>query len=58
MEMAQLLRNERIHKTISKYERGRSAPPIEVVLAYARAANIPLESIVDDEIDLRIGTER
>jgi transcriptional regulator with XRE-family HTH domain len=35
---------------ISEYESARRMPSLMVLLAYARAANIPLESIVDDEI--------
>ena len=40
------------YKNISKYERDKSVPPIEVVLAYARATNVLLENIVDDDLDL------
>ena len=39
-------------KNISKYERDRSVPFIEVVLAYARLANVKMEQIVDDDLDL------
>jgi transcriptional regulator with XRE-family HTH domain len=38
-EMAKGLGNYRTHHHISKYERGKGVPPIEVVLAYARLAN-------------------
>jgi transcriptional regulator with XRE-family HTH domain len=34
-------------KKISKYERDRSVPLIEVVLAYSRAANVTMNQIVD-----------
>jgi transcriptional regulator with XRE-family HTH domain len=34
-------------KNISKYERDRSVPLIEVVLAYSRAANVTMNQIVD-----------
>jgi transcriptional regulator with XRE-family HTH domain len=37
---------------ISEYERGKREPSLWVLLAYARAACIHLEDIVDDEIDL------
>jgi transcriptional regulator with XRE-family HTH domain len=40
------------YKNISKYERGRSVPYIEVVLAYARLANVEMNEIVDDDLDL------
>ena len=37
---------------ISEYERGKREPSLWVLLAYARAACIHLEDLVDDEIDL------
>ena len=40
------------HKNISKYERDKSVPFIEVVLAYARLANVEMNQIVDDDLDL------
>jgi transcriptional regulator with XRE-family HTH domain len=40
------------NKNISKYERARSVPSIEVVLAYARVANVIMEQIVEDDLDL------
>ena len=40
------------YKNISKYERDRSVPFIEVVLAYARLANVLMEVIVDDDLEL------
>ena len=51
-EMAERLGNYRTNRHISKYERGRSVPPIEVVLAYSRVANVTMNQIVDDDIDL------
>ena len=39
-------------KNVSKYERDRSVPFIEIVLAYARAANVEMNEIVDDDLDL------
>lgn len=53
-EMAERLGNYRTHHHVSKYERGKSVPPIEVVLAYARVANVQMEEIVDDAQDLTI----
>jgi len=53
-EMAERLGNEVTNKNISKYERARSVPPIEVVLAYARLANVKMEQIVDDDLDLSL----
>jgi transcriptional regulator with XRE-family HTH domain len=51
-EMAERLGHEVSNKTISKYERARSVPPIEVVLAYARLAKVTMEQIVDDDLNL------
>jgi transcriptional regulator with XRE-family HTH domain len=42
------------YKNISKYERDRSVPYIEVVLAYARLANVEMNQIVDDDLDLNL----
>jgi transcriptional regulator with XRE-family HTH domain len=37
---------------IDDYEKDRRIPHLEVVLAYARAAGIPMELIVDDDLEL------
>ena len=37
---------------ISKYEHNLNEPPTDVILAYARLADVPLEQLVDDEIEL------
>lgn len=39
---------------ISKYEHDLNEPSTEVMLAYARLARIPLEQLVDDEIELSL----
>jgi transcriptional regulator with XRE-family HTH domain len=39
-------------RNISKYERGKSVPYNEIVLAYARLANVEMNQIVDDDLDL------
>jgi transcriptional regulator with XRE-family HTH domain len=39
---------------ISDYELGKRVPTILTLLAYARAGKIPLEQIVDDEMDLTL----
>jgi transcriptional regulator with XRE-family HTH domain len=39
---------------ISRYERDRSVPFIEVVLAYARLANVEMNEIVDDDLELNL----
>jgi transcriptional regulator with XRE-family HTH domain len=41
-----------IHYTnISKYELDKNEPPLAILLAYARLVGIPVEQIIDDEID-------
>ena len=40
------------YNDISKYELDRNEPPLFVLLAYSRAADIPLEKIIDDELTL------
>jgi transcriptional regulator with XRE-family HTH domain len=42
------------HTTISKYELNRNEPPLAILLAYARLAGIPVERIIDDELELTI----
>ena len=44
-----------IHYTnISKYELDKNEPPLTILLAYARLAGIPVEQIIDDELELTI----
>lgn len=38
--------------SISGYERGVREPPSLILLAYARAANVYVEALLDDELDL------
>jgi transcriptional regulator with XRE-family HTH domain len=38
--------------TISGYERGVREPPLPVLLEYARAANVYIDALVDDKVDL------
>jgi transcriptional regulator with XRE-family HTH domain len=40
--------------TISKYELDKNEPPLAILLAYARLVEIPVEQIIDDEIELTI----
>src|SRR5678816_1091205 len=40
------------HTTISKYELDKNEPPLAILLAYARLTGIPVEQIIDDELDL------
>lgn len=42
---------------ISMYEHNHRQPPLSVLLAYARIAGVPLEQIVDDNLELNFDTE-
>jgi len=37
---------------ISSYEQGTREPPLDVLLQYARIAGVPMEVLIDDELDL------
>jgi transcriptional regulator with XRE-family HTH domain len=39
---------------ISMYEHNKRQPPLKTLLAYARIAEIPLEQIVDDDLELQL----
>lgn len=49
------LTDQLVQAEISAYERGLREPPLYVLLAYARAANVLVEWLIDDEIDLPKG---
>ena len=46
------LEDELWYTQISGYELGRSVPPPVVLLGYARLANIYVEVLIDDELNL------
>jgi transcriptional regulator with XRE-family HTH domain len=37
---------------ISNFEQGKREPPLQLLLSYARLANISLETLADDKLDL------
>lgn len=37
---------------ISRYESGKREPPLMILLEYARTANVYVEALIDDEVDL------
>lgn len=41
-----------VQADISTYEIDQREPPLKVLLAYARAANVPVEELIDDALDL------
>lgn len=53
-EMLRRLGFEDVHAytRISSYELGRNEPPAMVLLEYARAANVYVEALIDDKLDL------
>ena len=45
--------DERLSRTsVSAYELGTSEPPLPVLLDYARIANVWVDVLIDDELDL------
>lgn len=49
------LSDELTQDYISAYERGVREPPLLVLLEYARAANLYVEVLIDDSLDLPAG---
>jgi transcriptional regulator with XRE-family HTH domain len=41
-----------LREEVSDFERNKRIPPLEVILQYARAANITVEALIDDELEL------
>jgi transcriptional regulator with XRE-family HTH domain len=41
-----------VFKQISTYELGKREPPLPILLAYARAAGVCMDRLVDDDLDL------
>jgi len=51
----QLGLHERLSRTsVSAYEVGTSEPPLPVLLDYARMANVWVDVLIDDELDLPV----
>jgi transcriptional regulator with XRE-family HTH domain len=42
------------HTHVSNYERDRMEPFLETTLAYARLANVEMNEIADDDVDLSL----
>jgi transcriptional regulator with XRE-family HTH domain len=42
------------YNRISDYELGKRDPPLAVLLKYARAANVYVDALIDDELDLPV----
>jgi transcriptional regulator with XRE-family HTH domain len=50
IRMVHLLGTDLAYHRISEFESGRREPDVLVLLAYARAAKVPLENLVDDDV--------
>lgn len=51
--MAERLGGEPLtHASVSGYELGTREPPLTALLEYARVANVLVEALIDDELDL------
>lgn len=44
--------DELFRSNVSQYELGRREPPLPLLLQYARAANVYVDVLIDDELDL------
>jgi transcriptional regulator with XRE-family HTH domain len=44
--------SEMVAARISEFELGKNEPPLPVLLAYARAANVITDVLIDDKLDL------
>ena len=51
-EMVRLLGSRLSSGRVSEYESGLREPNLLTILAYARAARIPVEKIIDDELTI------
>jgi len=51
--MTQLLGNDFGYNRLSEYELGRREPNLMLLLRYARLAKVPVESLIDDDIELK-----
>jgi transcriptional regulator with XRE-family HTH domain len=46
------LTDELLREEVSDFERGKRVPPLNVLLAYAQAANLYVDTLIDDRLDL------
>jgi hypothetical protein len=50
--MAKLLDADMLYVRVSEYESGRREPNLMLLLQYARLAKMPVENLIDDNLDL------
>lgn len=46
------LQDELLREEVSDFERNKRVPSLDVVLQYARAANVTVEALIDDDLTL------
>src|SRR5688572_8680266 len=46
------LQDELLREEVSDFERNKRVPSLDVILQYARAANVSVEALIDDELSL------
>ncbi|MDT5061719.1 MAG: Helix-turn-helix domain [Acidobacteriota bacterium] len=46
------LEEKMVRSSITGYEKGEREPPLPVLLEYARAANVYVDVLIDDKLDL------
>jgi transcriptional regulator with XRE-family HTH domain len=46
------LQGELLREEISDFERNKRVPSLDIVLQYARAANVSVEALIDDDLNL------
>ncbi len=56
-EMVKKLKSQKTHLTvypgnISRFEQGQREPPLNILLAYAKAARVNIDVLVDDDLEL------
>ena len=53
IQMAKLLKADAAqYKHLTEYEHGRREPNLLLILKYARLAEVPVENLIDDNLDL------
>jgi transcriptional regulator with XRE-family HTH domain len=52
MIMRMGLQGELLREEISDFERNKRVPSLDIVLQYARAANVSVEALIDDDLNL------
>jgi transcriptional regulator with XRE-family HTH domain len=46
------LQDELLREEVSDFERNKRVPSLDIVLQYARAANVTAEALIDDDLTL------